>query len=299
MSKSKIFALVIASVVLSSAAAADGYEPVGKGFAPPPVYSWTGLYAGLNGGYGWSESGSITTSADTLQFCGAGCTGGQAAATASALGASGVFPLNTDGVSRGVQIGHNWQWGNTFVVGIEADIQKMSGSDSANSATVTPLVVFTNNSISTDLSVTKAIDYLGTLRGRLGFLVKPTLLVYGTGGLAYGKVESSTSISQVLNGPTAGIATAWGSSGSFSDTRTGWTAGGGGEWMVGPNASLKFEGLYYDLGSETYSGGTLVDSFAPPGPGPGGAPAFFTNAVQSRTDDYKGYIVRVGVNAHF
>ncbi len=259
-------------------------------------FSWTGFYAGLNAGYAWSDSDSITTSASTRQFCAAGCGGGQQSATASAVGASGVFPLNTDGVSGGVQFGYNSQLGNTFVAGVEADIQVVSGSDSTNSATVTPLVGLPAYSISTNMSVTKDIDYLGTLRGRLGFLVAPTLLVYGTGGLAYGNVKSSTSISQVLNGPFSGVATTIGSSGSFSETRTGWTAGGGGEWMVGPNASLKGEFLYYDLGSATYSGGTLVDSCT--NPCPAGAPAYFTNAAQSRTK-YDGFVVRVGVNSHF
>jgi outer membrane immunogenic protein len=40
--------------------------------------------------------------------------------------------------------------------------------------------------VTTNMTVTKEIDYLGTVRGRLGWLVNPTLLVYGTGGLAYG-----------------------------------------------------------------------------------------------------------------
>ena len=76
------------------------------------------------------------------------------------------------------------------------------------------------------------------LRGRLGFLITPTLLVYGTGGFAYGGLNG--------NGIT----------GNYSNTRTGWTAGGGVEWMFMPNWSAKAEYLYTDLSStnQTYWG---------------------------------------------
>ena len=48
--------------------------------------------------------------------------------------------------------------------------------------------------MTTNLSVTKELDYFGTVRGRLGWLAYPSLLVYGTGGLAYGGVKSSLTL---------------------------------------------------------------------------------------------------------
>jgi len=48
------------------------------------------------------------------------------------------------------------------------------------------------------LAWTKSVDYLGTVRGRFGFLVIPTLLVYGTGGLAYGEINASTGVTESL-----------------------------------------------------------------------------------------------------
>ena len=165
--------------------------------AKDPYANWTGFYAGLNAGYSRGDNNSISTSASTVQLCSPAPPGScgflPAAAELAAAGASGVWPVNTDGGIVGGQVGYNFQISNKLVAGIEADIQMMPGSDRASANTVTT-GPFSN--ISTDLSVTKAIDYLGTLRGRLGYLVAPTVLVYGTGGFAYGGVKSSTTISQ-------------------------------------------------------------------------------------------------------
>ena len=69
------------------------------------------------------------------------------------------------------------------------------------------------------------LSWFGTVRGRVGYLITPTLLIYGTGGFAYGQVD------------------AWG----LASTNTGWTAGGGVEWMFAPHWSAKVEYLYVDL----------------------------------------------------
>ena len=63
------------------------------------------------------------------------------------------------------------------------------------------------------------------MRGRVGYLITPTLLIYGTGGFAYGQVSAF----------------------GFNTTPTGWTAGGGVEWMFAPHWSAKAEYLYVDL----------------------------------------------------
>ena len=89
------------------------------------------------------------------------------------------------------------------------------------------------------------LDWFGTVRGRLGFLATPTFLLYGTGGLAYGRVASATVNSFTA---TPDIYT-----GSTSTTRAGWTAGAGGEWMFAPNWSAKAEYLYVDLGTVGYN----------------------------------------------
>ena len=76
------------------------------------------------------------------------------------------------------------------------------------------------------------VNWYGTVRGRLGYAFN-NVLVYGTGGLAYGGVDS-----RIENSSTYKV----------SSTNTGWTAGGGVEYMFAPNWSGKIEYLHIDLG---------------------------------------------------
>ena len=149
----------------------------------------------------------------------------------------------------------------------------------------------------TSITSTKRLDYLGTVRGRLGFLFTPTLLVYGTGGLAYGGVSSSTSIAQFNNDcvffPGNCLAPASFASGSFSNSRAGWTVGGGGEWLFAPKWSAKLEYLYYDLGRVTYASAPLATG--------GGSfiPGIVSAVLPAHTTRFNGHIVRAGINFHF
>jgi outer membrane immunogenic protein len=143
------------------------------------------------------------------------------------------------------------------------------------------------------LSVTKSIDFLGTVRGRLGYLVKPRLLVFGTGGFAFGHVNSSTNISQHLVGPFGGVQKDFGADYSVSKMLGGWIVGGGFEWMFAPNWTAKIEYLYYDLG--VTSSGQIADPFTIPSPP---TTYYFVNDVQTTTR-FNGNIVRVGLNYRF
>jgi outer membrane immunogenic protein len=226
--------------------------------APPPL--WTGFYVGLNAGYGWSNNGNVRQSYyDTAT----GGFGGQA------LG--GNYPWNAsssdDGFIGGGQIGYNAQI-NNFVVGLEADIQGVA-SDKAAASYYGPTAA---------TSISRGIDYLGTARGRVGYLFTPTLLAYATGGLAYGQ----TNLSATYFGPATGAD-------SFSDTKVGWAAGGGLEWMFLPRWSAKAEYLYYDLGTATTPGAAFAYTDAA---GPQ------LSAAQSSTR-FDGHVVRAGVNYHF
>jgi outer membrane immunogenic protein len=118
---------------------------------------------------------------------------------------------NNGGVVGGGQIGYNYQF-SQFLAGVEADIQGTSMSHGRGNI---------------------SLPWFGTVRGRVGYLVTPTLLLYGTGGFAYGGVEAFNQ----------------------SNTRTGWTAGGGAEWMFMPNWSAKIEYLYTDLSAGGVQGG--------------------------------------------
>lgn len=138
-----------------------------------------------------------------------------------------------------------------------------------------------------NISVNTAVDYLGTVRGRLGFLVTPTLLIYGDGGFAYGGVHEGVDIASTFPPTGLGLSPAFG---SVTNTRTGWTAGGGLEWLFSPNWSLKAEYLYYDLGRVTFGVGGLTQFTE--------RPALFTDLPVASTR-FNGHIVRVGLNYHF
>jgi outer membrane immunogenic protein len=282
------------AMALTGTALAADLAPPPVYVPPPPVMTWTGLYVGLNAGYTWSNSSNFATSAANLQCLVAG--GGCAAATAAAAGATVLRPIKNDGFIGGGQIGYNYQFYNSWVAGLEADFQGTTARKNATAANVVGIAGFPLNSIGTSLTVDKSLDFLGTVRGRIGFLITPTLLVYGTGGFAYGQAASNAFFFQNHNGLTFGIATAWSGAANIRYTRTGWTAGGGAEWMFLPNLSAKVEYLYYDLGSLS-ANTLLVDTFLP-GVVVAGAPAFFINAARTSTR-FNGNIVRAGINYHF
>ncbi len=183
-----------------------------------------------------------------------------------------------------------------MVVGIEADIQGIAGSNPSGSFGGSGVPVgFPRETIVSTVDSTKKVDYLGTVRGRVGYLLTPYLLVYGDSGLAYGGVKTSTSIFQANLPFTPPFA----SFGSLSNTRVGWTAGGGFEWMFLPNWSAKVEYLYYDLGSVTYGLSPLAFSHIDRSlTASSGGPLQFSSAPFSSTR-FNGNIVRVGVDYHF
>ncbi len=170
---------------------------------------------------------------------------------------------------------------------LEADFQgaDIKGTANAtNAATVFPFPAFTLTSTGS-----QKIDWLGTLRGRLGWLPVNQLLIYATGGLAYGHVETGVSFSG--NIPITGFPIS-GSTALFqSNILVGWTVGGGLEWMFAPRWSVKAEYLYYDLGKVTLNQ-TLASVQS-------GVIGFFANANVQSIAHYNGNIARLGVNYKF
>jgi outer membrane immunogenic protein len=155
----KIFLATTAFVVLTAASAGAADMSVRPMYTPPPapVYSWTGIYWGGNVGYSWGHSKHDAT------FLGVGSISNSE---------------KVDGVIGGVQTGYNYQFG-TWVWGFETDIQA-SGQKGGSTLGVLPLT-----SVTTD----RKLEWFGTSRARLGFLWSPNVLVYGTGGVAYGQEQ--------------------------------------------------------------------------------------------------------------
>jgi outer membrane immunogenic protein len=261
---------------------------------PIPVVSWTGFYAGVNAGYAWSQDTSVNSMSRVNLD--AGLIDPSASATAASALTTRIPVGNRNGFIGGGQIGYNYQVRN-FVAGIEGDVQWLSGRSSGTISTSLPLVLFPGNVTNASLTATNSIDWLGTVRGRIGLTVTPSLLVYGTGGLAFGGVSSSTSLSEAFAGPVVvGATGTFPSSASFSQTRTGWTAGAGAEWMFRGNWSAKFEYLHYDLGSANY--GTTVSNFAVAG-APVAVGTLLYTLGQTSSTSFRGDVVRVGLNCRF
>jgi len=218
-------------------------------------FAWTGLYVGLNAGYSW---GRATAEVDVS-------TAGGPIGSASRSG-------NVNGGLAGGQIGYNWQ-SQRWVYGIETDFQ-WTGQDGDVSACFGTACA----------KASYELDWFGTLRGRVGYLLEPRSLLYLTGGLAYGHLSADFSASAP---PFGAVAI------SDSSTRAGWVAGGGWEWALSGNWMLRAEYLYMDLGSmQTKLGSTsaqvaLVDAVAPR-----------TTTATVHTD-FTDQVFRVGVSYKF
>ncbi|MDJ0450227.1 outer membrane beta-barrel protein [Methylocystis sp. JR02] len=299
MHKIALSALAL-TMTVGSALAADLPSRKGPPVLPPPPPPplWTGFYVGLNAGGTWSNSNNITY-ASFPGGCNVGFPGCAAFPNSSqllaAVSTGNINNGNQGGFIGGGQIGYNWQFYNSFVVGVEADIQGVAASRrNAISSAALQNPSFTNLLVQTT-SVSRSLDYIGTVRGRLGWLATPTLLIYGTGGLAYGGVSLNYgSVGTELR--DASLPNSYFSAATFSDTRVGWTAGGGVEWMFWPNWSAKVEYLYYDLGSVTVAGSPLVNIGGPASAVPGGT---YSSAFPQVTTRFNGNIVRAGLNYHF
>jgi outer membrane immunogenic protein len=206
----------------AGASAADLGAPMYK--APSPAgYNWTGFYVGANGGFG-GDRFEYPFSFGSIPVLGLGPT-------------TGTSTLNSSGFFGGGQVGFNWQAGRSWVLGVEADFDDADIEGLANTSANT----FSGN-------VGTKLDWFGTVRGRVGFLVTPQALLYGTGGWAYGHTTS--------NADAAAFGLAIGT--SIADQQNGWTAGGGLEYALTPSLSVKTEYLYLNLGTTSLASGTLA-----------------------------------------
>ncbi|MCX8253389.1 Porin [Beijerinckiaceae bacterium RH CH11] len=178
---------------------------------PIPVFTWTGLYVGGQVGYEFGKSNA---------FASAGNRVGLSAAN-----------VNANGVIGGAHVGYNFStqslgFGNFgglgaggLVLGVEGDV------DGSN---------YKSNYLLGAVSDATRQDIQGSVRGRLG-VAFDRFMVYGTGGAAFGDLKNNYTFG-ALNS-------------SLSHTRVGWTAGGGVEYAISNNWSLRAEYRYTDFGT--------------------------------------------------
>lgn len=193
----------------------------------PPI-SWQGAHVGVNFGHGW---GNVDTTGNTMTTTGplVGLPNNWFPST-TFTGANGNDDFQ--GILGGGQIGYDWQV-NNIVFGIEGDYQgaDINRSDWFLGSANGPLYV-----------KSAGIDQFATIRGRLGYAFD-NVLVYGTGGAAFGKLDSGLTIQPGTFAAPIGAPF----SASNSTWKTGWTAGAGVEVAMSRNWSARMEYLHLDF----------------------------------------------------
>lgn len=228
-------ALLMATVAPSGAADIPAAPIVKAPVRAPVGQSWYGFYIGLHGGYGWGRN-AIQYAPDAFY-----------APLLLAAGVPGSAAGNPKGFIGGITYGSNWQF-DRIVIGTDSDFSFTDIKASQTFNGNVGVIPFTANA-------SQKLSWFSTTRLRGGFLVSDNILVYATGGLASGRVESTTTD----NVPIAGGCLLAGAcaSGSVSKNMWGWAGGGGVEVANGP-WQFRAEYLHYDLGTLSYTMRDLV-----------------------------------------
>lgn len=144
---------------------------------------------------------------------------------------SASFSFDADGFVGGVQGGYNIQSGS-LVLGIEADISfgSIEGTGLCNGSTTPACGTGTGTNPSAD------IDWVSTVRGRVG-VAMDQILLFATAGVGFADASVVDPAQR----------------GSDSHTHTGFVAGGGVEWMMSPNISLRADYLYGNYETISYA----------------------------------------------
>jgi outer membrane immunogenic protein len=262
----KLFLSTVALLGLVGAAAAADLpaRAAPPAYAAVPAFTWTGFYFGAHGGYMWSDTDVKLTHVEGVLL-------------PYDVG-NGVFPrshkLDRDAGFGGVQAGYNFQSG-MFVFGVEADIAWFGDQNRTefNVIDPTPYPPFAGAFIGSTYH--SELETLGTVRARFG-VTYDRALFFVSGGFAGGEVENSYR----LTIPMLPYNTTW----SNSDTEWGWAVGGGVEYALTNNISLKADYLYYDLGDRTIR---VRDGVT------------FAGETMDYKFDNSGNLVRGGVNFRF
>lgn len=218
----KLLLASAAAVALSGTAAlaADlpSRAPPPAYIPPPPIFSWTGIYVGGQVGYAWGAGNFNHTFFDPF--------------TGTLV--SGTLGSNPNGVIGGAHVGYQYQI-NQWVLGIEGSVDGTSLSNTAAG-------VFPNLFGGSTVTASSSADIQGSIRGKLG-IAWDRLLIYATGGVAFGGFNTDFTLSAPNVFPPI-FATA-----SRSNTRVGWTVGGGLQYAVTNNWWVFAEYRFSDFGS--------------------------------------------------
>ena len=166
-----------------------------------------------------SFDNNVLTTAPANAFSPGFCNGSANGATPAA----GCRP-DRDGAEYGLRVGFDKRMGN-FVVGALVEGAKSNAKDRTSGFSTTPA----------SYTVQRELDYNVALRARAGFTPGGGALFYGTGGIAYAKIDHDFQTTNTANSfdIVRGNKATWG-----------WQAGGGAEVMLTQNVSLGLEYLF-------------------------------------------------------
>ena len=237
-----------------------------KAAGATPGRNWTGFYAGLNAGYDFARFKGTMTALD-----------------GTAVRDGNATNQNLNGFSFGAQAGYNYQFSNRIVAGIEADIWKPQISGWKDTCTAeAPNSVCSSELANAQFesSVKSDVQWISTVRGRLGYAVNDRLMIYATGGAAFMRQDEERTQyalgDRLDTGGNKMVDPAF--TESTSATRTGYVVGGGAEYALDGGWSLKGEFLLASFGQKEMNfpqarAGVMPDSTVVVTPG---TPAGFT-----------------------
>ena len=230
---------LLASVGLVALTAAGSASAANLALPPSPVaatWSWSGLYLGAHGGYGWARD----------PF------------TDPIFGSEGppLSDIRSNGFVGGFQAGANWQAGS-WVGGLEIDLSATSIKGSTSTGILT---TFGPNTSSDSVRQTDKFDMLGSARARLGYLPWPNVLLYGTGGPAWTRLVQTSDETDLQSSPSSSASFAF--STATPNWRFGAVAGVGAEARLwDSNWLARVEYLHYDFGkSDTFFSGNVTQN---------------------------------------
>jgi outer membrane immunogenic protein len=204
------------------------------GTRPAATATWNGFYIGAHAGSGWAHDPFTTGSADIAV----------------------LSDVDSRGAIGGFQAGANRQMGR-IVGGLELDLtaSAIKGAHAQTTSGASHLFLLVGVPAVETLSQTDRVGPLASVRGRLGFLVGPDTLLYGTAGVGWARFTHTSDFSATLPFPFSFDSTT-----TVPSWRSGWVAGIGGEQRLGATDWFgRLEYLHYDFGaSGNASGGNGV-----------------------------------------
>jgi len=269
MNKLLVAGIGLAGLIGGPALAADMRPPP----APVELFTWSGAYVGVNLGSGWRQPVDFVTTMPSCTDLTTCVFVDPDTGLASALGTG--RSTRASGATGGFQAGYNYQFG-AAVAGVELDWEyfKRTSSLGPNAGLMSDINLGLPLLVSNEVAST----WLATIRGRLGF-AWDRLLLYGTGGVAFTDVRYTQTVTTSLLITGATVVNV------VTETKSGVTVGGGAEYALWNNLTLRAEYLYAQF---TGVSGTSVLQFQN-----------FSNPVAGSTGNLHDHIVRVGLNYKF